>query len=431
MTSPTSPIRVRIAPSPTGHCHVGTARNALYNLLFARQHQGRFILRIDDTDRRRSTARSEQGILEGLQWLGLQWDEGPDIGGPYGPYRQSERLELYSEHAQRLLDTGRAYRCFCTPDELAAQRGAALAEGRPPRYDGRCASLTSSEVRSRLRAGRPNVVRLRLTPKPMVLEDLVQGRVEQDAALIGDPVIMKSDKMPTYHFATVIDDHLMEISHVIRGAEHLNNTFPQLQIYEALGFDPPAFAHVGLLLNPDRSKISKRTGAVYIGEFQEMGYLPEAMLNHLALSGWSPGTDREILSLDDLLALFSLGRCSPSNAVFDRDKLLWMNGYYIRHLPVPDLTRRVLPLVSAAEPISVMDRSARETEHTESIVALVRERMKTLNEAPDLLSFFFYDPEPERLSGVTGPESLHTASYVDGAAESACHGRRGTRKVAC
>ncbi len=423
MTDPTNPVRVRIAPSPTGHCHVGTARNALYNLLFARQHQGRFVLRIDDTDRKRSTERSERGILEGLQWLGLRWDEGPDVGGPYGPYRQSERLDLYRDHVERLLDSGRAYHCFCTAEELAEQRRDALSGGRPPRYDGRCGLLSASEVQARLRAGRPSVVRLRLAPRRMVLEDLVQGRVEQNAELMGDPVIVKSDRMPTYHFATIVDEHMMKISHVIRGVEHLNNTFPQLQMYEALGFDPPAFAHIGLLLNPDRSKISKRTGAVYIGEFREKGYLPEAMLNHLALSGWSPGSDRELFSFEELHAAFSLDRCSPSNAIYDRGKLLWMNAYYIRQLPVPDLTRRVLPLVSAEEPIPATNPSELETERMERIVALVRERMRTLAEAPDLLSFFYHDPDPKGCLELLGQDRFtrrHTWAVLQTALAATC-----------
>jgi glutamyl-tRNA synthetase len=384
------PVRVRIAPSPTGNCHVGTARGALYNMLFARQHGGAFVLRIDDTDQTRSTEDSEAGIYAGLRWLGLSWDEGPDVGGPFGPYRQSERLDLYREAVKRLLDTGRAYRCFCTPDELEAERRAMLARGRPPRYSGRCRRLTSHQVRAQLEAGSRHVVRLEIEPKLMEIDDLVQGKVMQDAALLGDPVIVKSDGMPTYHFATVIDEHTMAISHVIRGAEHLNNTFPQLQMYEALDCVPPAFAHIGLLLNPDRSKISKRNGAVYIGEFAALGYLPETMINHLALSGWSPGTDTEVFTFDDLLQAFSLDRCTPSNAIFDRDKLLWLNGIHIRELPIGELTRRVRPFLSDAGLIAERDAGP----ELEAIVALEQERFKTLDEAPELLSFFFRDPDP-------------------------------------
>jgi glutamyl-tRNA synthetase len=388
------PVRVRIAPSPTGNCHVGTARSALYNLLFARRHNGTFILRIDDTDLARSTAASERGVIEGLRWLGLDWDEGPDVGGPYGPYRQSERLDRYRAYVNALLESGRAYRCFCTPEDLALARKRSLARGVPPKYSGRCRYLDPATVGARLRAGESSVVRLRIEPKTMAFVDLVQGRVAQDAALLGDPVIQKSDGMPTYHFATVVDEHLMRISHVIRGAEHLNNTFPQLQIYEALGFAPPAFAHVGLLLNRDRSKISKRTGAVYLGEFAALGYLPEAMVNHLALSGWSPGTGEEVFSWEALLDAFSLDRCSPSNGIYDRDKLLWLNGQHIRALPVPELARRVTPFLAAAGLVPEGDLPADTVRRIEAIVALEQGQMRTLDEAPDLVAYVLRDPDP-------------------------------------
>lgn len=407
MSETTRPVRVRVAPSPTGNCHVGTARSALFNLLVARQHQGTLVLRIDDTDLQRSTKESEQGILDSLAWLGLHWDEGPDVGGPFGPYRQSERLDLYNNYAEQLLDTDRAYRCFCTPAELAMERKRARAKGMAPRYSGRCRHLTADEVAAKTTASRPYVVRLRLEPKAMTFVDLVQGRVVQDAALMSDPVIVKSDGMPTYHFATVVDEHEMQISHVIRGVEHLNNTFPQLQMYEALGFDPPEFAHIGLLLNPNRSKISKRTGAVFVGEFRELGYLPEAMINHLALSGWSPGTDQEIFSLEELLAQFSLDRCSSSNAVYDRAKLLWLNGMHIRRLPLPELTQRILPFISEAGLVSPDNLADAGEGRLEAIIALEQERMKTLDEAPDLFGFFYRDPEP-----VSCTELLSTHKYT-------------------
>jgi glutamyl-tRNA synthetase len=388
------PVRVRIAPSPTGNCHVGTARNALYNLLFARQRGGAFILRIDDTDQRRSTAESERGVLEGLRWLGLQWDEGPDVGGSYGPYRQSERLDLYRQSAHKLLDEGAAYHCFCTPQELTREREAARAAGVPVKYSGRCRNRTASEAKSRLRAGKKPVVRLKIVPKPMAFEDLIQGRIEQDASLIGDPVIVKSDGMPVYSFATVVDECHMRISHVLRSAGHISNTFLQLQMYEALGFEPPRFAHFSLLLNPDRSKISKRAGAIYIGEFRDQGYLVETMINHLALCGWNPGTDEEIFSFGALLETFSLDRCSRSNAIFDDAKLLWLNGYYIRHLSLDDLTRRLVPFMYDAGTLTgALDAGA--FDRLKCIVTLERDRLKTLGEAPAALAFFFRDPEPE------------------------------------
>ncbi len=304
------PVRVRIAPSPTGNCHVGTARNALFNLIFARQHGGAFILRIDDTDAKRSTQVSERGVLEGLRWLGLDWDEGPDSGGPFGPYRQSERLDLYRSLVQKLLDEGKAYYSFDTPDELSQERALALANGLPPRYSGRDRDLSAREVHTRLSAGLKPTVRLKINPEPMQFVDLIQGGIEQSGALLSDPVILRSNGTPTYNFVTAVDEHTMQISHVLRSAEHISNTFPQLQIDAALGFEPPKFAHFALLLNPDRSKISKRTGAVYIGQFRELGYLPETMINYLALEGWNPGTGQEIFSLDELVAAFSLEHCS-------------------------------------------------------------------------------------------------------------------------
>jgi glutamyl-tRNA synthetase len=394
------PVRVRIAPSPTGNCHVGTARNALYNLIFARQQGGTFVLRIDDTDLQRSTVESEQGVLAGLAWLGLQWDEGPDVGGPYGPYRQSERLDLYREQVQRLLDRGRAYHCFCTREELEEERRAARAAGESYRYSKKCHRLTQAQVKSRLRAGHRATVRFVIEPKPVAFVDLVQGPIEQDASLIGDPIILRSSGIPTYSFATVVNDHAMQISHVLRSTEHINNTFPQLQMYGALGFDPPAFGHIGLLLNPDRSKISKRTGAVYIGQFQNLGYLPEAMINHLALSGWNPGTEEELFSFEQLLDVFSLDRCTKSNAIFDRPKLLWLNGHTIRHITVEDLTRRIVPFLVGDGLLPSERLSAGDRDWLQGIVTLEQERLKTLADAPEALRFFFQDPDPETCTGL-------------------------------
>jgi glutamyl-tRNA synthetase len=388
------PVRVRIAPSPTGNCHVGTARNALYNMLYARQHGGTFVLRIDDTDVKRSTQESEQGVLEGLKWLGLQWDEGPDIGGPFGPYRQSERMDQYRQYAQQLLDQERAYPCFCTPQELRQERRAARAAGIAFRYSGKCRSLTAGEVRRRMQAGEKAAIRLKIEPGRMSFVDLVQGLIEQDAALIGDPIIMRSNGMPVYSFATVVNEHDMQISHVLRSTEHINNTFPQLQMYEALGFEPPFFGHLGLLLNPDRSKISKRTGAVYIGEFRDMGYVPEAMINHLALSGWNPGTEQELFSLEELVSVFSLDRCNRSNAIFDRPKMLWLNGHYIRHMSLADLTQRIVPFLVEDGLLDTTSLSAAERDRLQRVVALEQERLKTLADAPEAMRFFFQDPDP-------------------------------------
>ncbi|MBN1935964.1 MAG: glutamate--tRNA ligase [Anaerolineae bacterium] len=388
-------VRVRIAPSPTGNCHVGTARNALYNLLFARQRGGTFILRIDDTDARRSTQASEQGVLEGLSWLGLAWDEGPDIGGPFGPYRPSERLALYQAYAQRLLDAGRAYPCFCTPDDLNLERQQAQAAGVSYIYSGKCRHLAGDDARRRLRAGEKAVLRFHIDPEPIAYVDLVQGGIEQDGALIGDPIILRSSGRPVYSLATVVDEIEMQISHVLRSGEHINNTFPQLQMYQALGAEPPAFGHFSLLLNPDRSKISKRAGATYIGEFHDMGYLPETMINHLALSGWNPGTEEEFFTFDDLLARFSLERCSRANAIFDRTRLLWLNGVHIRRLDTATLARRVVPYLVDAGLLDLTALGDGEFAHLVRLVALEQERLKTLVDAPDALRFFFQDPPTE------------------------------------
>ncbi|HBK60412.1 MAG TPA: glutamate--tRNA ligase, partial [Firmicutes bacterium] len=267
-----STVRVRIAPSPTGNCHVGTARTALYNMLYARKYGGKFILRIDDTDLSRSTRESEEGVLEGLRWLGITWDEGPDVGGPYGPYRQMERAHTYRETVDTLEALGKAYRCYCTPEELEAERKEALAAGKPPRYYGKCSRLTAEE-RARLEAeGKKHVVRLRVPDRTLSFVDLLRGDQQKDMSERGDFVIVKSDGSPVYNFATAVDEHHMAMTHVFRAVEHLTNTFDQLAVYDAMGWDPPQFGHLTLMLNPDRSKISKRAGAVYIGEFRDMGY---------------------------------------------------------------------------------------------------------------------------------------------------------------
>jgi glutamyl-tRNA synthetase len=333
-------------------------------------------------------------VLEGLRWLGLHWDEGPEVGGPYGPYRQSERADAYRAYAKRLVDAGRAYPCFCTPDELDAERARAHAEGRAYRYPGTCRTLAPEEAGRRMRAGEPYALRFAVEPRPMAYVDLVQGPIELDGALISDPVIVRTNGHPTYNFATVVNEVEMAISHVLRSAEHISNTFLQLQIYAALGVEPPAFGHFSLLLNPDKSKISKRSGATFVGEFRDMGYLPEAMLNHLALSGWNPGTDEEWFSLDELVERFSLARCSPANAVYDRDKLLWMNGATIRRLSVDELARRLLPWLVEGGVLRSEALGPDAFARLAGIVTLEQERLKTLADAPDALRFFYHDPAP-------------------------------------
>lgn len=332
-------VRVRFAPSPTGWLHVGGARTAYFNWLFARRHGGRFVLRIEDTDAERSSGESERGVLDDLRWLGLAWDEGPDVSGDFGPYRQSERLELYREQAGRLLAAGRAYRCFCTEAELEERRRAALAAGRPPHYDGRCRAIPADESARRAASGEPSSLRFAVPDRAWSLDDLVRGTVAFPAGMVGDFVLLRSSGLPTYNFACVVDDSAMRISHVLRAEEHLANTPRQLMLYEALALAPPRFAHVALILNPDRTKMSKRSGeaAVAVGDWRRAGYVPEALLSYLALLGFHPGDDREILARDELVEAFAVERLGQSGSVFDAAKLAWVNRHYLHHAAGPQL----------------------------------------------------------------------------------------------
>jgi len=337
-------VRVRFAPSPTGELHVGNVRTALYNWLFARQHGGRFILRIEDTDLERSRREYEERIMEDLRWLGLDWDEGPDVGGEFGPYRQSERLAIYWEYAQRLLEAGWAYRCFCTEEDLERERERARAEDRPYRYSGRCRHLSESEAQKRADAGEPHTLRFRVRSGPIVWEDVVRGPVRWEAEVIGDFVIVKSDGWPVYNFAVVVDDLLMRITHVIRGDGHLPNTPRQLLLYEALGATPPVFAHLSTILGADGTKLSKRHGATALREFREQGYVPEALFNFLVLLGWAPPQGvGEVLSREHVLQLFALEQVSKAPAIFDLQKLKWMNRTYLKAKPLDELVTAVFP----------------------------------------------------------------------------------------
>jgi glutamyl-tRNA synthetase len=326
-------VRVRFAPSPTGWLHVGGARTAYFNWLFARQHQGAFVIRVEDTDVARSTEQSESGVLDDLRWLGLTWDEGPDLGGPHGPYRQSERLALYRESADRLMASGLAYPCFCTDAELDERRRAALAAGRPPHYDGRCRAYSDAQREAARAEGRPASVRFTVEARDWVLDDLVRGEVRFPAGMVGDFVLLRSSGLPTYNFACVVDDAAMRISHVIRAEEHLSNTVRQLMLYPVIGAAPPRFAHVPLILNPDRTKMSKRSGeaAVAVSDWRRAGYVADALLSYLALLGFHPGDEREILSRAELLEAFSLDRVGRSGSVFDADKLRWVNAHLLHH----------------------------------------------------------------------------------------------------
>lgn len=343
-------VRVRFAPSPTGYLHVGGARTALFNWLFARQHGGTFILRIEDTDLERSTAESEEGLLRDLRWLGLTWDEGPGIGGPHAPYRQSERTKIYQEWAHRLVESGAAYPCFCTEGELEKKREQAETEHRSLHYDGTCRRLAPEEAKKRVAAGEPHCIRVGVPAKDYAVDDLVRGRVEWKSETLGDFIILRSNGMPVYNFCVVVDDADMEITHVIRAEEHLTNTHRQLILYEALGKPIPKFAHVSLILGADKTKLSKRHGATSVGQYETDGFLPQAMVNFLALLGWAEGIDKEVYTTQELIEKFSLERINPAPAVFDHTKLIWMNGQHIRLLSPEKLSEMIAQPMRSAFP---------------------------------------------------------------------------------
>lgn len=336
-------IRVRFAPSPTGYLHIGGARTALFNWLFTRKAKGVFVLRIEDTDIDRSTLESEEKILEDMKWLGLDWDEGPDTGGPFGPYRQSERLNIYLQSAKKLMDEGKVYPCYCTEEELKARRGEAMAQHRTPRYNGRCKNLTQEEIKKLEAEGRKPALRFKIKEGQITIDDMVKGSVSfKGEEISGDFIILKSDGTPSYNFAVVVDDVTMGITHVIRGDEHLNNTPRQMMLYEALGFSLPSFGHLSMILAPDHTKLSKRHGTTAVGEFREKGYLPQAILNYIALLGWAPPGEQEFFSLKELMDNFSLDRVALNAAIFDVNKLKWMNAHYIKETEEEKLAKTVM-----------------------------------------------------------------------------------------
>jgi nondiscriminating glutamyl-tRNA synthetase len=340
-------MRVRFAPSPTGHLHVGNARTALFNWLLAHGQNGTFILRIEDTDAERSTRESELAILEDLRWLGLPWNEGVEAGGDFGPYRQSERLGIYERYTTQLLSTEKAYYCFCTPEMLDAQRKAALAAGLPPKYAGTCRHLPASEVESRRAAGEPAAVRLRVPEgREVTFPDVVRGPVTFHTDVIGDPVLVRSDGIPAYNYAVVIDDALMKVTHVIRGEDHISNTPRQILLYEVFGWTPPLFAHLSLVMGPDHAPLSKRHGATSVAEFRAKGYLPEALFNYLALIGWSPGQNEELLPAEELARRFRLESVAHSAGVFDEDKLAWANRHYLKLIEPDRLLTLAAPFLA-------------------------------------------------------------------------------------
>jgi glutamyl-tRNA synthetase/nondiscriminating glutamyl-tRNA synthetase len=397
-------LRVRFAPSPTGYVHVGNARTALFNWLFARHHGGVLVLRIEDTDIERSQQGYERQLLEDLHWFGLDWDEGPDCGGPFAPYRQSERLELYRRYAHQLIDRGRAYYCFCSAEQLEAERQEALKAGRQPKYSGRCRKLAREEAAARLAAGEEAAVRLKIVEGSFAWHDLVHGPTSFSSEVIGDPILLRSDGRPAYNYAVVIDDHLMEITHVIRGDDHISNTPRQLALYRAFDWQPPEFAHLSTILGPDRARLSKRHGATSLQNFREMGILPEALRNYLALLGWSPADGvTEILSAEDLIAQFSLERVIKSAAVFDVEKLHWMNRHYLKASPLRRLAELSVPfLVRAgylAEPVDAPTLA-----WLERVLDAVVKNISHLSELPDAVRLIF---EYDAKSVISGEETRH------------------------
>jgi glutamyl-tRNA synthetase len=384
----TTPVRVRFAPSPTGYPHVGNIRTALFNWLFARHHGGKFIVRIEDTDVTRRVKGAVKAILDSLSWLGLDWDEGPEVGGKYGPYIQSERLDMYHETAERLISQGDAYYCYCSPQRLEAMRAEQIKRKQPPGYDRCCRDLTLKERAKKEAEGITPVVRFKVPLEGQTrFNDLIYGDVVFEHNTIDDFILLKSDGYPTYHLANVVDDHAMEISHVIRAEEWLSSTPRHLLLYRALGFEPPQFIHHPMILGPDRAKLSKRHGAVSILEYREDGYLPEAMVNFLALLGWSLDDKTEILSRQELMDNFSLERIGKTGAIFNREKLDWMNGVYIRKM-TPD------EFFEAAQPYLMMDEAAgkaliSDEKYVRNILPLVKERVRTLANVPVLTHFFF------------------------------------------
>ncbi|MHB1389774.1 MAG: glutamate--tRNA ligase [Thermoleophilia bacterium] len=381
-------IRVRFAPSPTGHLHVGGARTALYNWLLARGSGGTFVLRIEDTDLSRSTDEHIEQIITSMGWLGLDWDEGPNQGGEYGPYRQMERMDLYRAAADELLASGNAYKCYCTAAEIDADRELTRAEGRSYIYSGRCRGLTSAEAAALAEEGHSPVIRLKSpTDGFTVVRDMIRGDVSFENALVGDTILVRSSGVPTYNFAVAVDDTHMRISHVIRGDDHLPNTPRQLHVMTALGAEPPVYAHLPLILGSDRAPLSKRHGSSSLDEFRSQGFVREALCNYLALLGWSYDAETTLFSISELKEKFSLDRVNSTAAVFDNDKLLWMNGQYLRAMPEEELAARVEEFLRGTPLAELIARE--DTPRISDLIPMVWEKMKTLVDFAVLTDFFF------------------------------------------
>ncbi|MFS0576094.1 glutamate--tRNA ligase [Sporosarcina sp. 179-K 3D1 HS] len=411
----TTEVRVRYAPSPTGHLHIGGARTALFNYLFARHHGGKFIIRIEDTDTERNIEAGELSQLDNLKWLGIDYDESVDIGGPYGPYRQMERLDLYTKYAQDMLDGGHAYKCFCTTEELEAERERQKATGiAAPMYAGTCRNLTAEEVAEKEAAGMPYTIRMKV-PEDVTykVEDLVRGTVAFESKDVGDWVLVKANGIPTYNFAVVIDDHSMKISHVFRGEEHLTNTPKQLMVYDVFGWEYPRFGHMTLIVNEDRKKLSKRDESIiqFISQYKNLGYLPEAMFNFFALLGWSPGGEEEIFTHDELVKLFDESRLSKSPSMFDKQKLTWMNNQYVKKLSLDEVVALTLPHLQEAGLVE-NELTEAESAWVRDLIALYHDQLSFGSEIVELSAQFFQDDieydeqSQEVLAGEQVPEVM-------------------------
>jgi glutamyl-tRNA synthetase len=408
--------RVRFAPSPTGYLHVGGARTALFNWLYARRNDGAFLLRIEDTDLERSSADMVTGILDGLRWLGLTWDEGPEIGGPYAPYFQAQRVDRYRAAAHQLIDSGRAYACFCSAERLRQERERAEQRGDAWQYDRACLGLPPDRVRELEASGTARVIRFKVPAGSTAFDDAVHGRIEFDAANIEDFVILRSDDYPTYHLSVVVDDVEMAITDVIRGDDHISNTPKHVLLFQALGAPVPRFAHVPLILGSDKKRLSKRHGATSVTEYQRQGYLPEAMVNFLALLGWSPGDDRELMTTAELIASFSLDGISGGNAVFNTEKLDWMNGQYIARMSIADLAALLRPMFDDSGLGS--ERLVRDVASFHRLLELLRPRAKRLTDFVDqarplVVDAVEYKPEAVEKHLATPDLAGHVAALVD------------------
>lgn len=381
-------VRVRFAPSPTGYLHIGGARTALFNWLFARSQGGKLVLRIEDTDQDRLKEDSVSQIITSLKWLGLSWDEGPEVGGPVGPYFQSERFDIYRKYCQQLIDEGKAYYCFCSAEDLAEQREKQRALKQPFHYARTCRDIPPEEAKKRVENGESYSVRIKVPLEGTIgFHDMIHGDIQFDVNQYDDFVIMKSSGIPTYNFAVVVDDHLMGMTHVLRAEEHVSNTPKQLFIYQALGWEAPQFGHMPMILAPDRSKLSKRHGATSVEEFRSQGYLPEAIINYLTLLGWAPGNDEEIFSLEDTVKVFDFSKMSQKAAVYDVKKLTWMNGQYLSSLPLDRIVEAAIPFFKEKGLVDDAYLAAHK-DYFAHLVDVVRVRVKTLAEVADASTLF-------------------------------------------